>query len=128
MMIVAAKALTKEYNDLRAVDGGREHPGGERFLFTQLTPNRPAKLVLRTANGLGGIGLYNGTLQVSINGEAPVDWPVAPAPWRFAEEILEIPAGKISGSELEVEIRYTPSAQSPFYASYHYWILQPDRQ
>jgi hypothetical protein len=107
-------------------DGGREIRGGERFTLEGLDPGRPARLAMRTGNPLGGEGFYQSRVRVFIDGASAGEWLLNPQPWRWKEEVFDIPAERITGSRLEIEIYFESSAAEPFYGSYHYWIYQPE--
>lgn len=107
-------------------DGGREIRGGERFTLDGLEPGRPARLVIRTGNPLGGEGLYHSRVQIFIDGVSAGECLLTPQPWRWKEEVFNIPAERVTGSRLEIEIHFASSATEPFYGSYHYWIYQPE--
>jgi len=107
-------------------DGGREIRGGERFTLEGLEPGRPARLVMRTGNPLGGEDLYQSRVSVVIDGSLAWEWFLNPQPWRWKEEVFDIPDDWITGSRLEIEIHFESSAAEPFYGSYHYWIYQPE--
>ncbi len=107
-------------------DGGREIRGGERFTLEGLEPGRPARLVMRTGNPLGGEGLYQSRVKVLIDGALAGEWLLNPQPWRWKEEVFEIPANRVTGPQMEFEVHFESSATEPFYGSYYYWIYQPE--
>jgi hypothetical protein len=65
-------------------------------------------------------------VKVLIDGAPAGEWLLNPQPWRWKEEVFDIPATRITGPRLEIEIRFESSVAEPFYGSYHYWIYQPE--
>jgi hypothetical protein len=99
------------------LDGGRGLPGAEEFTITDLSPNRPVEVVMRTTNAPF-------TLQVQADGKHLGEWTFQPAGSGWQEATFTIPAQSVRSGSLRV--RLSPSEDAPLesHTAYHYWFVQ----
>jgi len=99
------------------LDGGRGLPGAEEFTITDLSPDRPVELVMRTSS-------EPFVLQVQAYGKDLGEWAFQPSGSGWQEATFTIPAQFVRSESLRV--RLSPSEDAPLepHTAYHYWFVQ----
>jgi hypothetical protein len=99
------------------LDGGRELPGAEEFTITNLSPNRPVEVVMRTTDAPFA-------LQVQADGKNLGEWAFQPSGSGWQEATFTIPAQSVRSGSLRVRLSPSEGAPLGIHTAYHYWFVQ----
>lgn len=100
------------------IDGGRCYARSERFTVSHLVPRRPLLVGVRSSFHA------EVDLDIRVDGRPLTTWRVGLAAQRKdAEGYLTIPAERVSGETLELEVALYEKKR--VFTSYHYFFFQP---
>jgi hypothetical protein len=99
------------------LDGGRGLPGAEEFTITNLSPNRPVEVVMRTTDAPFA-------LQVQADGKNLGEWAFQPSGSGWQEATFTIPAQSVRSGSLRVRLSPSEGAPLGIHTAYHYWFVQ----
>jgi hypothetical protein len=99
------------------LDGGRGLPGAEEFTITNLSPNRPVEVVMRTTDAPFA-------LQVQADGKNLGEWAFQPSGSGWQEATFTIPAQFVRSGSLRVRLSPSEGAPLEIHTAYHYWFVQ----
>ncbi|GAA2359641.1 hypothetical protein GCM10009854_43080 [Saccharopolyspora halophila] len=119
---------TVETGGREVVDSARHIWGEQEFTLHDLEPGRDLRLVARYDSRGPVPGRYTGTRQVRVyaDGHEIGKHRLAPDPKGWSESVIEIPAERVTGSELTVRLAATQEFVGPYpdYKSFGFWAVQ----
>ncbi len=106
------------------VDSGRRITGYEQFTLSNINPESPLHLILRTCDNSGRHPRFFYRIRVYADGIYVDDWEIKGTAWNWYESVFTIPEQYLRGEVITLRLHNLGTSRYSYYDAYYYWACQ----